>query len=138
MDKEITIKDQTKNLIIEGLKKTPIIQLVCEKNGLARSSFYRWRKSDKKFAEQVDKALVQGRQMINDMAESQLISGIKDKNMTAIIFWLKNNHKNYSTKIELSGKLRTEHKLTPEQEDEIKRALNLASLLNDSDEGTAK
>ena len=136
MEKEI--KDQTKNLIIEGLKKTPIIQLVCEKNGLARSSFYRWRKSDKEFGEQVDKALVQGRQMINDMAESQLISGIKDKNMTAIIFWLKHNHKNYSTRIELSGKLRTEHKLTPEQEEEIKRALNLASLLNDSDESTTK
>lgn len=136
MEKEI--KDQTKNLIIDGLKKTPIIQLICEKNGLARSSFYRWRKIDKKFAEQVDKALIQGRQMINDMAESQLISGIKDKNITAIIFWLKNNHKNYSTRIELSGKLRTEHKLTPEQEEEIKRALNLASLLNDSDEGATK
>jgi hypothetical protein len=54
--------------------------------------------------------------------------------MTAIIFWLKHNHKNYSTKIELSGKLKTEHKLTPEQEEEITRALNLASLLGEINE----
>ena len=72
------------------------------------------------------------------MAESQLISAIKDKNMTGIIFWLKHNHKSYSTRIELNGKIRTENKLTPEQEKEIKRALNLASLLKDQDENDIK
>lgn len=138
MDKKITLKDKNKELIIESLKKTPIIQLVCEKIGIVRCTFYRWRKDDKEFAVAVDKALSQGRQMINDMAESQLISAIKDKNMTAIIFWLKHNHKNYSTRIELSGRLKTEHNLTPEQEEEIKRALKLASLFKDEAEGEKK
>lgn len=138
MDKEITLKDKNKELIIESLKKTPIIQLVCEKIGIARCTYYRWRKDDKEFAEAIDKSLSQGKQMINDMAESQLISAIKDKNMTAIIFWLKHNHKNYSTRIELSGKLKTEHNLTPEQEEEIKRALKLASLFNEEAESEKK
>jgi len=131
-------RTRQKEIIVDSLKKTPIIQLVCEKNGIARSTFYRWRKDDKKFSENVDKSLIQGRQLINDMAESQLISAIKDKNMTGIIFWLKHNHKSYSTKIELNGKIRTENKLTPEQEKEIKRALNLASLLKDQDESDIK
>lgn len=128
-------QEKTKQDIIVQLQKTPIIEYACKNTGLGRSTFYRWRKDDESFANEVDQALTKGRLLINDMAESQLISGIKDKNMTAIIFWLKHNHKNYSTKIELSGKLRTEHKLTPEQEEEIKRALNLASLLGEPDEG---
>ena len=128
-------QEKTKQDIIIQLQKTPIIEYACKNTGLGRSTFYRWRKDDESFANEVDQALTKGRLLINDMAESQLISGIKDKNMTAIIFWLKHNHKNYSTKIELSGKLRTEHKLTPEQEEEIKRALNLASLLGEPDEG---
>jgi hypothetical protein len=127
-------QEKTKQDIIVQLQKTPIIEYACKNTGLGRSTFYRWRKDDESFANEVDQALTKGRLLINDMAESQLISGIKDKNMTAIIFWLKHNHKNYSTKIELSGKLRTEHKLTPEQEEEIKRALNLASLLGEPDE----
>lgn len=128
-------QEKTKQDIITQLQKTPIIEYACKNTGLGRSTFYRWRKDDESFANEVDQALTKGRLLINDMAESQLISGIKDKNMTAIIFWLKHNHKNYSTRIELSGKLRTEHKLTPEQEEEIKRALNLASLLGEPDEG---
>lgn len=128
-------QEKTKQDIIVQLQKTPIIEYACKNTGLGRSTFYRWRKDDESFANEVDQALTKGRLLINDMAKSQLISGIKDKNMTAIIFWLKHNHKNYSTRIELSGKLRTEHKLTPEQEEEIKRALNLASLLGEPDEG---
>lgn len=130
-DKE---QEKIKQDIIVQLQKTPIIEYACKNTGVGRSTFYRWRKDDESFANDIDQALTKGRLLINDMAESQLISGIKDKNMTAIIFWLKHNHKNYSTKIELSGKLRTEHKLTPEQEEEIKRALNLASLLGEPDE----
>jgi hypothetical protein len=38
----------------------------------------------------------------------------------------------------LSGKLKTEHNLTPEQEEEIKRALKLASLFSDEAESEKK
>lgn len=120
--------NKQKELLIEQIKKTPIILLACEKVGLARSTFYRWRKDDEKFAEAVDDALITGSQLINDMAESQLISAIKDKNMTAIIFWLKHHHAAYETRIKVSGQLKTGDKLTPEQEDAILEALKLANL----------
>jgi hypothetical protein len=127
-------KKKNKELIVDQLKKTPIIQVVCEKTGVPRSNFYRWRKEDAGFAEEVDEALSKGRQIINDMAESQLISAIKERNMTAIIFWLKNNHKSYKTRVELEGKLKTEQELTPEQEKQIKRALKMASIYKEDEE----
>jgi len=37
------------------------------------------------------------------MAESQLLSLIKDKNITAIIFWLKHHNPVYSPKLEISA-----------------------------------
>lgn len=123
-------RDRIKDLIVEQLKKIPIIQVVCEKLDIPRSSFYRWRKDDAEFAEKVDDALFVGKQLVNDLAESMLISAIKEKNLSAIQFWLRHNHKTYSNRIELSGKLNQDNKLTPEQEEEITRALKLASLID--------
>ncbi len=114
-----------KALLLEQLVKTPIIQLACEKSGVGRATYYRWRKEDLKFAVQADEALDISVSLMNDMAESQLLSAIKDKNMTAIIFWLKHRHKEYSTKISLTGSLETSIKLTPEQKKLFKKAVNL-------------
>jgi len=97
---------------------------------LPRSTFYRWKKQFKKFGKEVDEAIAQGKYLVNDLAESMLINAIKDGNITAIIFWLKNQHKDYATRVELSGKIKTENdKLTPEQERNILKALKLSSLL---------
>lgn len=88
------MKDKSK--FLECLKTTPIIQTACQKTGISRATYYRWRKEDFKFKRRSDIALKNGINFINDLAESQLISSIKDKNMTAIIFWLKNHNPNYS------------------------------------------
>lgn len=81
---------------LECLKTTPIIQTACQKTGVSRATYYRWRKDSLSFKLKSDFAIKKGTHFINDMAESQLISLIKDKNMTAIIFWLKHHHRNYS------------------------------------------
>ncbi len=128
---KITIrKNEQKELILETLKKTPIIQVVCEKVGVSRATYYRWCKEDEKFNEESNEALLKGKHLVNDVAESQLISAIKDKNLTAIIFWLKHHHKDYKTKVELSGEIKTKGELTPEQEESILKALQLSSLLS--------
>lgn len=128
-------QDKQKELLLENLKKAPIIQLACEKVGISRATFYRWKKEDEKFSEKAEEAILKGQQLINELAESNLISAIKDKNMTAIIFWLKNNHKNYKTRIELSGKLETEsEKLTPEQEETVRKALELSIFSEEKNE----
>jgi len=117
-----------KELLLEQLKKTPIVQLACEKMGIGRSTYYRWKKEDSKFSGLADAAVLEGSLLINDMAESQLLSAIKDKNMTAIIFWLKHHHPAYETRIELRQAIsRMEEKLTPRQEEIIKEALKITS-----------
>lgn len=140
MSSQTKIQKQ-KELLLEQLKKTPIILLACEKLNVARSTFYRWRKQDSEFSEKVDEAILTGNQLVNDMAESQLIKSIKDGNMTGIIFWLKHHHKDYETRVKVSGQLKNGDKLTPEQEQEIMAALKLAKLDNpkiDSSKGDKK
>ena len=84
-----------KELIIKKLKQTPIVQIVCERVGIGRASYYRWRKEYSKFKKETDEAIIEGLLLVNDMAESQLISAIKDKNLTSIMFWLRHHHKTY-------------------------------------------
>jgi len=115
-----------KKILIENLRKTPIVQFACERSGISRATFYRWKNQDKKFAEEVEKAISEGTGLINDMAESQLLSAIKDRNLTGIIFWLKNHHQVYADKLKISGNLITENKLSEEQEKDIRKALTLA------------
>lgn len=130
------MKQESKEVLLEQLKKTPIIQVACEKVGVARATFYRWRKDDSAFAEQVDEALCSGSELINDMAESVLISAIKNGNITAIIFWLKNHHKAYAQKLEVTTKS-ADIPLTDEQKEMIRKSLTMAfatKLTESSDE----
>ncbi len=117
--------DKDKELLLEQLKKTPIVQIACEKLGIGRATYYRWRKEDLDFSKKADGALREGNLLINDIAESQLMSAIKDKNLTAITFWLKHHHPVYTDKIEISGKLKHQYNLTPEQEKLISKALSM-------------
>jgi len=131
-DNQITVRDRIKveqDLIIEQLKKTPIVQVACEKINVGRSTYYRWRKEDAEFAQQSDQALLDGSLLVNDMAESQLMSAIKDKNMTAIISWLKHHHPAYLTKVEITSSQMKDPMLTAEQEDSVRKALLMAGII---------
>lgn len=134
MDNTISKRQsKEKGLLLEQLKKTPIVQLAAEKTGVGRATYYRWRKDDPKFAENADIALEEGNKLINDMAESQLMSAIHDKNMTAIIYWLNHHHSSYATKIEVDTRLKIDKEdLTPEQEVLVYNALKLAGLISTS------
>lgn len=121
-------KQTQKDLLVEQFKKIPIVQIACEKTGVSRASYYRWRKEDPTFARESDSALVDGSCMVNDMAESQLISAIRDKNMTAIIFWLKHHHETYTTRVNLTGLLKVEHTLSKEDEEIVRMALQLGGI----------
>lgn len=129
MDNKIE-KRQTKNkqAVLDILEKTPIVQVACEKAGIGRATYYRWRKEDPKFNLASDKALLDGSLLVNDMAESQLMSAIKDKNMTAIIFWLKHHHPAYLTRVEITSG-NHEEKLSVEEQDSVKKALIMAGIV---------
>lgn len=129
-----TVKN--KQLLLERLKKTPIIQIACEKLGIGRATFYRWKQEDEEFARLADEAISEGNSLVSDMAESQLLAAIRDQNLTAIVFWLKHHHPTYSTKIEVTARLKSENEiLTPEQEALITKALRLAELIPTVKEG---
>ena len=131
------MKKERGGLLLMQLKKTPIVQVACEKTGISRATYYRWRKEDPEFADKADIAIDEGLNLINDMAESQLISAIKDRNLTGIIFWLKNHHKNYSPKLEVTTK-NGDIPITDEQREIIKQSLDMAFGLNSEEEKDGK
>ncbi len=117
------MKNKSKADVIKYLKTLPIVEVACKKAGISRNTFYRWRKEDEKFRLRSDRATKIGVHFVNDIAESQLYSAIKDKNMTAIIFWLKSHDKTYANKVEVSGQLKHDYKLTIEEESLVTKAL---------------
>lgn len=124
--------EQTKALFLEQLKKSPIIEAACQKVGISRMTLSRWKREDKAFAKQIEEAILEGRFLVNDVAESQLISAVKDRNMPAIMYWLKHHHTDYRNRLELEGTINTIHELSEEQKELIKKALALANIhLND-------
>lgn len=125
---------QLKNQLLEQLKRTPIVEAACHKAGISRQTFYRWKAEDAEFAKEIDEAVTDGQMLVNDLAESQLISALKDRNFQAITYWLKHHHPNYKTKIQIEGSLQMpQEELTPEQEELVKEALRLASLSSAAD-----
>ena len=120
-------KIKLQNQFFEELKKVPIVQVACEKTGLSRNSIYRWKKDDKSFSVKMDQAMSVGVAFVNDMSESQLLTMIKEKNWSAISFWLKHRNDNYRDKVEITTK-EDKEELTPSQVKIVKQALKLASI----------
>jgi len=114
--------------LLEELTRMPIVEIACKKAGVGRTTYYRFRKADPDFANQADDALQEGIALMNDMAETGLLQGIKNQEFTSIAFWLKHRHKKYSPKLEITGAIKTDQSLTPEQEELIQKALKLAGV----------
>lgn len=120
-------KNKLQNQFFEELTKVPIVQVACEKTAISRNSVYRWRKEDPSFAKKMDKALAEGVALVNDMSESQMLTMIKEKNWSAISFWLRHRNDNYKDKIEVTTKEESEA-LTPSQAKTVRQALKLAAI----------
>lgn len=126
-----------KELIIEQLRKTPVVQIVMEKLSISRSSYYRWRQEDPEFAKACDEALEEGCGLVNDLAESQLMAAIRDGNLTGVIFWLRSHHDKYKNKVEVNASIKNvSEQLTPEQQAIVEQALRLANLTDSDDSDT--
>ncbi len=119
-----------KKQLLQRLEKTPIVEVACQQAKVPRSTYYRWRKTDTNFAEACDMTLEESIGRINDLAESQLISAIKEQNMGAITFWLKHHHRRYETRVNIHGTIKHQAEaLTDEQSELVERALQLAGLI---------
>ena len=89
-------------------------------------TYYRGKMEDPGFAKRVDEAILEGHLLVNDLAESQLVGAVKDRNLPAIMYWLKHHHPAYANKLEVKHAIQ-EESLTPEQEALVREALRLAS-----------
>ena len=116
-------QDSQKTLLIEQLRRTPIIQVACEKTGVSRASYYRWRTNDPDFVKAGDVAMAEGVELGSDLAESKLISSIKEQNHGAISFWLRHRHPAYAEKLQIQAKVEADISLSPEQAELVRRAL---------------
>ena len=125
-------KAEIKKLFILQLEKTPIIQVCCEKLNVSRATFYRMKAEDKKFNKESDEAIAEGRRLVNDIAESRLMTAIQNGNLSSIMYWLRFNHPLYGNKLEISGVINVSSELTPEQEADISRAIALANIINNN------
>jgi predicted DNA binding protein len=122
-------KAREQALLIEQLRKVPIVSIACEKSGVGRATYYRWKKEDEEFSKAADEALAEGTHLVNDMAESQLLAAIRDNNLGAVMYWLKHRNPNYNNKLEVTARIKQDNEqLTPEQEAAITEALKMASL----------
>ena len=121
-----------KALMLEQLRKTPVVEIACSKTGTGRTTFYRWKREDEKFAKATDEALQEGRLLMNDMAESQLLTAVRDGNFAAVQYWLRHHHPSYANKIELNASMKIDERLSPEQEAAVRSALRLAGLASNA------
>lgn len=87
---------RNKKLLLENLKKIPIVQIACKKSGVSRATYYRWLEKDERFRNESQQALYEGTLMVNDLAESKVIESIQSGDMRASMYWLNNHHKSYS------------------------------------------
>lgn len=120
--------NQNKKLILEQLSKNPVLELACQKINISRMTFHRWKQTDKDFAKKVDEAISEGCLLVNDLAESQLISSVKDKNIAGIQYWLRHHHPAYNNKIQITAEIKNTNELTPEQNALLAKASILAAL----------
>lgn len=86
---------KAKKEILEQLRHTPIIQVVCEKMGIPRSTLYRWRDEDEDFDDEILEAIDEGDRFLDDMVESKFMALINDKYWPAINSYITKKHPKY-------------------------------------------
>lgn len=121
-------KENDKRRVLEELRKYPIIEVACKRAAIPRTNLYRWRSEDAVFDSAVEEALREGRLLVNDIAESQILSMIKNQKFPAVSMWLKHHHPLYSPKDKRAPPSRSKAELTEEQKEQVKRALGLFAL----------
>lgn len=123
--------NKIKKLLIEELKKKPVIESACQRAGVGRTAFYEWRKKDPKFAQAVNLALRFGRDFICDIAEMQLFNAIKAGDFKSIALLLKTYKPEYRNRLEIDGNItNTPYELTPKQRAIVEEALRRNGLIN--------
>lgn len=131
MSRAKTVRDRQgkfRQAVLEQLRKIPIVEVACERAQVNRATYYRWLKSSKSFAAQAEAALADGRATVSSMAESQVISLIRQGKFEAVRYWLTHNSARYATKVEVSGTVATRDPMDAAQRRLVAEALGKSTL----------
>jgi hypothetical protein len=90
-----------KKLMLEMLRKYPIVEAACAKVGISRSTHYEWIKKDAQYSSDVEQATRASIDTVTDIAESNIIEGIKKGDYKCSAFWLTHRHMNYKKRNDL-------------------------------------
>ena len=88
-----------KDKVVKELTENPIVEAACRKSGLPRATYYRWLEDDDEFYHSAELAQAQGRDRVNDMAESEILKGIGRGDFRFVKYWLSHNHRRYVQKL---------------------------------------
>ena len=101
---------------MESYKKRWTVTAACLETGINRGTYYEWLKKYPDFGEKV--AAASKRQQ--DYVETKLVESINDKNIAAIIFWLKHRRPRYLIdQFKFKGEIKSKIELTDEQFDQL-------------------
>lgn len=121
-----------KKKFLEALRENHIVLAACRKMNVSKTTYYRWRQEDSAFAIEADLAIREGIEMVNDAAESNIITEIKNRDKDASKFWLKHRHPAYATKVQIENKP-PEDPTTPEEDAAIARIEEMINASPDAD-----
>lgn len=100
-NKGMGYKGVAQSEFLEFLRKTNGNKAyACKLAGIDRKTYYNWRESDSRFADDCDRVMENEKQTMNDFAESKLFQQIKRGNVTSIIYYLKTQHPEYKLRVE--------------------------------------
>ena len=94
-ERQATIAERQKRekmVLLEQLRKMPVISVACERTGLGRTTFHRWCKEDPAFNDAVNEAMSEGDKVLDDVGKTQLVSLMKDKKWEAVKYYLEKHH----------------------------------------------
>lgn len=87
-------KDKTR--FLETLKTCRHIAHACKRSGISRETINRWENDDPIFSKQVNDTIINSREEMHDISESQYNSLIIKGNPTAVLYHIKHHHPYYS------------------------------------------
>ena len=81
--------------MLAELRKNSVMTVACQKAGVSRSTVYRWMDNEPEFKNMIYEAISEGRETINDMAESVIIKKIRSEHLGAAKYYLSHNNDRY-------------------------------------------
>lgn len=88
-------KSKLEKTLLEVLEKVSNISIACDKVGISRYTFYRWKDGDPKFAKKIEKAMRFGDESVCDLVDSKIISAVKSGEWKALKFVAEKRHPKY-------------------------------------------